>query len=319
MNATLAQIVEALVFASPEPLSTGEIVRAVRTAAALQMKEAKGGTDEAEESPEPPKPEEIDPTEPEEATMDEAPDATSAAEPPVTPVEAAEVLLEPAPEAHEVGDTSDSPMLDDAPIEEVVEEDVADPASDPTVPVTSAEQLAEVTEAQVVNALHELVRRYEAEGHTFTLEERASGWRIFTRPEIGGWVRGLFPDRKPQRLSQPALETLAIIAYRQPITKAAIEAVRGVSVDGPIQKLLDQNIIRIAGRADLPGRPLLYETTDLFFEHFGIKQIDDLPNAAELRRVALPQAESEKPAEPEAEQPELPIQEAPADGKPADA
>jgi segregation and condensation protein B len=86
------------------------------------------------------------------------------------------------------------------------------------------------------------------------------------------------------------METLAIVAYRQPITKAAIEAVRGVSCDGMIQKLLDRDLVRISGRADLPGRPLLYQTTDLFFEHFGINNIDDLPNASELRRVKLPEA-----------------------------
>jgi segregation and condensation protein B len=89
-------------------------------------------------------------------------------------------------------------------------------------------------------------------------------------------------------MSGPAMETLAIIAYRQPITKAAIEAVRGVACDGMLQKLLDRDLIRIGGRAELPGRPLLYETTDLFFEHFGIRSIDDLPNAAELRKMKLP-------------------------------
>jgi segregation and condensation protein B len=89
------------------------------------------------------------------------------------------------------------------------------------------------------------------------------------------------------------METLAIIAYRQPITKAAIEAVRGVSCDGMIQKLLDRDLIRIGGRADLPGRPLLYLTTDLFFEHFGINSIDDLPNASELRRIKLPEPSTE--------------------------
>ncbi|MEI6606865.1 MAG: SMC-Scp complex subunit ScpB, partial [Verrucomicrobiota bacterium] len=83
--------------------------------------------------------------------------------------------------------------------------------------------------------------------------------------------------------------TLAIIAYRQPITKAAIEAVRGVACDGMLQKLLDRDLIRIGGRADLPGRPLLYETTELFFEHFGIRSIDDLPNSTELRKVKLPE------------------------------
>jgi segregation and condensation protein B len=99
-------------------------------------------------------------------------------------------------------------------------------------------------------------------------------------------------------MSGPAMETLAIIAYRQPITKAAIEAVRGVACDGMIQKLLDRDLIRIGGRAELPGRPLLYETTDLFFEHFGIRSIDDLPNATELRKVKLPEAkETASPAE----------------------
>ena len=107
--------------------------------------------------------------------------------------------------------------------------------------------------------------------------------------EYGDFVRQLFPGRKPERMSGPAMETLAIIAYRQPITKAAIEAVRGVACDGMIQKLLDRDLIRIGGRAELPGRPLLYETTDLFFEHFGIRSIDDLPNASELRKVKLPE------------------------------
>ena len=92
------------------------------------------------------------------------------------------------------------------------------------------------------------------------------------------------------------METLAIIAYRQPITKGAIEAVRGVACDGMLQKLLDRELVRIGGRAELPGRPLLYETTELFYEHFGIRSIDDLPNATELRRVKLPEAPAESPA-----------------------
>ena len=84
------------------------------------------------------------------------------------------------------------------------------------------------------------------------------------------------------------MEALAIVAYRQPVTKASIEHVRGVSSDSIIQKLLDRELIKISGRADLPGRPLLYGTTDFFFEHFGIKSIDELPNSEELRAVELP-------------------------------
>jgi segregation and condensation protein B len=149
--------------------------------------------------------------------------------------------------------------------------------------------LAATTPEQAAEAVEELSGHYEQSGRAFTILERPKGWKIYTRSDFGEFVRHLFPGRKPERLSGPAMETLAIIAYRQPITKAAIEAVRGVSCDGMIQKLLDRDLIRIGGRAELPGRPLLYQTTDLFFEHFGINSIDDLPNASELRRVKLPE------------------------------
>ena len=95
-------------------------------------------------------------------------------------------------------------------------------------------------------------------------------------------------------MSAPALETLAIVAYRQPITKAAIEAVRGVNVDGVLQSLIERGLVSISGRSDLPGKPFLYETSSNFLEHFGIKNVEDLPNSAELRSVELPQPESEK-------------------------
>lgn len=160
--------------------------------------------------------------------------------------------------------------------------------------------LAAVQAEQVVAALEALNQTYQESGRSFTILERPKGWKLYTRTDFGDFVRQLFPGRKPERLSGPAMETLAIIAYRQPITKAAIEAVRGVSCDGMIQKLLDRDLVRIGGRADLPGRPLLYETTELFFEHFGIRSIDDLPNASELRKVQLPDPEQENAStEPE--------------------
>jgi segregation and condensation protein B len=159
--------------------------------------------------------------------------------------------------------------------------------------------MAAVSSEQIITAIAGLNHIYEASGRAFVLMERAKGWRIFTRPAYGEFVRQLFPGRKPERLSGPAMETLAIIAYRQPITKAAIEAVRGVACDGMLQKLLDRELVRIGGRAELPGRPLLYETTELFYEHFGIRSIDDLPNAQELRRVKLPEAPVEGTVAPE--------------------
>jgi segregation and condensation protein B len=150
-----------------------------------------------------------------------------------------------------------------------------------------------VTDEQIREALNTLITHYEEDGRAFTVVERSTGWRLAAKSEFAEWCRALYPNKKPSRLSAPALETLAIIAYRQPITKSAIEAVRGVSVDAMMQQLLDRELVKIEGRAELPGRPLLYGTTDLFLDHFGIRQIDDLPNAAELRRVKLPTAPEE--------------------------
>ncbi len=165
----------------------------------------------------------------------------------------------------------------------------------PTLP-DWLQELAATSSEQIVAAISDLNQNYQQTQRAFSVIERPKGWKLYTRLEYGDFVRQLFPGRKPERMSGPAMETLAIIAYRQPITKAAIEAVRGVACDGMIQKLLDRDLIRIGGRAELPGRPLLYETTDLFFEHFGIRSIDDLPNASELRKVKLPEPQDQTPA-----------------------
>ncbi|MCP5535583.1 MAG: SMC-Scp complex subunit ScpB [Akkermansiaceae bacterium] len=172
------------------------------------------------------------------------------------------------------------------------EEEPADrqPLERPQLPDELA-ALANVNDDAITAAIAELNHSYETTGRAFLCTERAKGWKIYTRPDYAEFVRQLFPGRKPSRLSGPAMETLAIIAYRQPVTKASLEAVRGVSCDGMIQKLLDRELIKIGGRADLPGRPMLYETTDLFFEHFGVKSVDELPNASELRSVKLPEPE----------------------------
>lgn len=150
-------------------------------------------------------------------------------------------------------------------------------------------QLSAIDEEAVIEAVANLNKKYDRGKRSFSIIERSKGWKIYTRPEFGGFIRQLFPGLKPRRLSPPAMETLAIIAYRQPVTKASIEHVRGVSTDSILQKLLDRELVKIDGRADLPGRPLLYATTDFFFEHFGIKSIDELPNSAELRAVELPE------------------------------
>ena len=154
------------------------------------------------------------------------------------------------------------------------------------------------TEAQVAAALEQLKIEYIEQNRAFQLVEKAEGWQLVTDRAYAPWVRQLFPAAKPVRLSPPSLETLAIVAYRQPITRADIEAVRGVAVDGVLQSLMERGLARIAGRAEVPGRPLLYETTPFFLEHFGLRDLDELPNAEELRRRYLPAAASGKAAAP---------------------
>ena len=156
------------------------------------------------------------------------------------------------------------------------------------------QDLCSVKYTEIDEVIEKLNKGYDRKKSPYLIQERSTGWRIYTRIDYASYIRELFPDQKPTRLSAPALETLAIVAYRQPITKAAIEAVRGVNVDGVLQSLIERGLVSIAGRSDLPGKPFLYETSRNFLEHFGIKDVEDLPNSAELRSVDLPQPESEK-------------------------
>jgi segregation and condensation protein B len=149
-------------------------------------------------------------------------------------------------------------------------------------------EFARVRDAEVAAALEQLKMEYIQQGRGFQLAEKAEGWQLATDPAFAKWVRQLFPAPKPARLSAPALETLAIIAYRQPITRADVEAVRGVNIDGVLQTLMERSLVKIAGRAEIPGRPLLYETTQFFLDHFGLRNLDELPNAEELRKRDLP-------------------------------
>jgi len=168
-------------------------------------------------------------------------------------------------------------------------------------------EFAKTTEAEIAAALESLKIEYIEQGRAFQLLERAEGWQLASDPAYALWVRQLFPAAKPSRLSPPALETLAIVAYRQPITRADVEAVRGVAVDGVLQSLMERGLVKIGGRAEVPGRPLLYETTQFFLDHFGLRNLDELPNAEELKRhylpTAAPPATATATAEPQAELP----------------
>src|SRR5436190_15954216 len=151
-------------------------------------------------------------------------------------------------------------------------------------------EFGRVSEAEIAAALEQLKIEYVQQQRAFQLVEKAEGWQLASDPALAKWVRQLFPVPKPARLSAPALETLAIIAYRQPITRADVEDVRGVNIDGVLQTLMERGLVKIAGRAEVPGRPLLYETTHFFLDHFGLRSLDELPNVEELRKRNLPKA-----------------------------
>jgi len=167
-------------------------------------------------------------------------------------------------------------------------------------------EFANTKPAEVAAALEQLKVEYIQNEHGFQLVEKAGGWQLTSDQKYGQWVRGLFPAPKPARLTSPALETLAIIAYRQPITRADVEAVRGVTIDSVLQTLMERGLVKISGRAEIPGRPLLYETTEFFLDHFGLRNLDELPNVEELRTRHLPVAPRPQPAPETAVQPELP-------------
>ena len=155
-------------------------------------------------------------------------------------------------------------------------------------PETAAQANAGIGEVEA--AIEDLRHKLDESGSSLMVQGIAGGYQLKTRPEFAVWTNRLFDQPRAPRLSQPALETLAVIAYRQPMARAEIESVRGVAVDGVLATLLERKVIRIAGRSEQPGRPLLYETTPLFLELFGLKNLDELPNADELRRLQPPES-----------------------------
>jgi len=159
-------------------------------------------------------------------------------------------------------------------------------ATDEEQPAT-VEAFRHVREAQIATALEELKLEWETQPRAFQLIEVAGGWRLVSRSEYAPWLKKLLDEARPHRLSQPALETLSIIALRQPISRADIAAIRGVEVDGVIKTLLERDLITVVGRNEkVPGKPLLYGTTQRFLEHFGLRSLDDMPKADELRQQA---------------------------------
>ena len=136
---------------------------------------------------------------------------------------------------------------------------------------------APVTKSQIAEALKALASEAEVEDKSYRIVERANGFQIVTAARFAEWVRLFRGEPRPKRLGPAALETMSIVAYRQPVTRAEIEAIRGVSVDGPLNRLIALELVHVTGRAQLPGRPIQYCTTDRFLEFTGIRALEDLP------------------------------------------
>jgi len=172
-----------------------------------------------------------------------------------------------------------------------VASDATKPAEQPTPALEPAEVIAEppqdpelyadvpslVTTTQIREAMDEIAAELRVADDGLLLIEGSNGYRVVTHPRFARWVRILRAEPPPVKLSQSSIETLAVVAYRQPVTRTEIETIRGVSAEAGINKLLERELIYIVGRADLPGRPLQYGTTDRFLEFVGIKSCDELP------------------------------------------
>jgi len=178
----------------------------------------------------------------------------------------------------------------DGPVEPALIQDVLD--------LPSADAARELVEA--------LRRRFDEQTRVLQILEAGGGFRLVTRPEVAPWLVKLARSKTKSRLSRPALETLAIIAYRQPVSRPEVDATRGVNSEGVLDNLLERRLIRIAGRKDSPGRPFLYETTREFLVAFGLRDLGDLPKVEGELIVVDPTAADAAVAGPAADTGELP-------------
>lgn len=230
----------------------------------------------------------------------------------------------------------DTPMIEQTVVEQMPDEQdtVSDPSTNghqPSAPPTVAEVIAErelkaileamlfvspeplsltrfmaalgdVTKAEIERVLRSLGEELEQEGRGVRLVEIAGGFRLVTKPEYSPWIKRLDKAKSTAKLSRSALESLAIIAYKQPIVRSEIEEIRGVETSGVVRTLLERKLVRIVGRKEVPGRPIMYGTTKFFLEHFGLNDLSQLPPLREFKELG----ESEQallPMEEESVQP----------------
>lgn len=148
----------------------------------------------------------------------------------------------------------------------------------PLKPSRIAEVVEHISSKRVLEIIQELAKEYEDTGRAVRILEIGGGYQMCTKPEYGRWVRKLYNEKMTTRLSNAALETLAIIAYKQPVTRAEMEMIRGVDVAAPLERLLERGLVRVLGKRDTIGRPMVYGTTDEFLRLFGLNKISELPD-----------------------------------------
>jgi len=158
--------------------------------------------------------------------------------------------------------------------------------ADKPLSLNNLQALLETVERRTLLAtLDELKAEYDMQGRAFQLVEIAEGYQLSTRVQFAPWIRKLYKTKPTNHLSRASLEPLAIIAYRQPVTKAEVEDIRGVASDGVVSALLERKMIRIVGRKEVVGRPLLYGTTKEFLHYFGLKDLSDMPTLKDLQDI----------------------------------
>ncbi len=174
------------------------------------------------------------------------------------------------------------PVSEDSPtIESVIEAVLF--ATDEPLPESKLAGIVEMTGKQIRESIESLNAKYQANGNAFRIEQIAGGYQMLTQPIYNSWLKKMLKVRSDNKLSPAAMETLAIIAYKQPIIRADIEAIRGVAVGEVIRSLMYKGLVKIAGRAEILGRPMLYGTTKKFLEVFGLNSVKDLPKAEDLK------------------------------------
>ncbi len=173
------------------------------------------------------------------------------------------------------------------------------------VPMKRLKDVLELEDNEIKEAIKQLSKRYQESGSALQVMEVAGGYQLRTRPTYSVFVNRFLERKKKTSLSGPALETLAIIAYKQPITRAEIEAIRGVGIDGVLKSLMDKRLVRVAGVKEVPGRPNVYGTTKRFLEYFGIVSLKDLPPIEDISDTfssVEPKPENKQESQPETEQ-----------------